>query len=251
MCQLMFVHPRERSIHVIEVDSDVRESGLDVVMAVHGGDRLDGDAAVVEVPAEGPPQGMVREIEAESLPDLMDDGTVKAVPSLRVPASGGFVTVMAPDQERAWIHPVGIVRTDGSDHLPAVLQPGLEDLLAEGMEREAPPLADAVSLSEDGDETLGRVLVEVDILQHEIAYLRDAEAHAQLEMDHGVLERREPRIEDEVAFLLGQPVDVGTLVVAELDLHVLDDLVLEVLQITVEDVQVPVLGGYGEVVPEP
>ena len=69
-------------------------------------------------------------------------------------------------------------------------------------------------------------------------------------MDKDLLKRRlVSGHECEVVFV-GQPVDIGAVVVSEVDLHVLDHVVVEVLEIPVEDVEVPVPGGDCLVAPE-
>ena len=57
----MPVEVSEGSTHVIKVDSDVPESGLDVLVSVQFGYGLVGGSGMVEVASEGPSQSMVLE----------------------------------------------------------------------------------------------------------------------------------------------------------------------------------------------
>lgn len=110
------------------------------------------------------------------------------------------------------------------------------------MEGDGPPLAFASTFPTDRDGLLLRVVTEVDISHTELDRLGDTETHAELEMDQNLLESGlAGRHECEVV-LVGQPVDVGTVVVPEVDLHVFDHVVVEVLEIPIEDVEVPVPG---------
>ena len=56
-----------------------------------------------------------------------------------------------------------------------------------------------------------------------------------------------------LGLLVGQPVDVGADVLAEVDAHRLDHIVAEAPEVPVEDVEVPVLGGDRQIalLPEP
>lgn len=62
-------------------------------------------------------------------------------------------------------------------------------------------------------------------------------------MDDDLLQRGLRGLHEPDALLVRKPVHVGAVVVSEVDLHVLDDHVPEVLQVPVEDVEVPVAGG--------
>lgn len=221
-------------------------------MAVHCTDGLDGNAAVVEVPAECPPEGVVGELQSEPLPDLVDYRAVEAMASLGVFAACGLVLVVAPDQECSRVHPERVVCSDPCDELRTFLQPCLEHFLAVRVERQCPPLPDTAALSEDCDVALGRIPVDVDVLEHQVADLGYTEAHAQFEVDGHHLGGCEVlTAEKKVAFLVGKPVHVRPGVVPEFDVHVLDDGVLVVREIAVHDMEIPLLGGDREVVPEP
>ena len=55
----MGVHLSKGVTHVVEVDSDVPQCGLDVLVAVDLRDRLDRPVRILQVTAEGPPHGVV------------------------------------------------------------------------------------------------------------------------------------------------------------------------------------------------
>lgn len=95
--------------HVIEVDSDVLQSGLNVLVAVELGDSLDGRSGMVEVATEGSPESMVAELDAETVPYLVDDSTVETVTSLGVCTGLRLVHVMAPEKEVVRHYPCGVV----------------------------------------------------------------------------------------------------------------------------------------------
>ena len=240
---LVLVHPGEGGAHVVEVDAEVADGGLGVVVAVELGDRLDRDAGTVERAAEGPPEGVVGEVKPGAVADLVDHSAVQAVASLGVVSTGRAVLVVAPDQELLGDLPGRVVYVDLLDDVVAPGDPPLEHRSGVRMERDAPPLAVPLSLAADGDVALARVVVEVDVHEAQPSDLGDPQAEAELEVDDDLLERGLLHPHELLGLLVGLPVDVGADVLAEVDTHLLDHVVVEAPEVPVEDVEVPVLGG--------
>lgn len=236
----MPVEVSEGSTHVIEVDSDVPESGLDVLVSVQFGYGFNRGSGMVEVASEGPSQSMVLEIQSDAVTDLVYDTTIYAVSPFRVRTASGLVHVVAPDQQVVWRDPSGIVGSDTGDHLSACLQPSSEDLLTFRVERDGPPFTFTTTLSTDRDGLLARVIVEVDVTYTELYDFGYTESHAELEMDDDILKRGLVTFHQSYAFFIGEPIDIGAIIVTEFDLHSLDDVVLVELQIPVHYVEVPV-----------
>lgn len=107
--QLMPVKIAKSCAHVVEVDSDILQGGLDVLVTVELGDRLDGRSGMVEVATECSPEGMVAELDAETVPYLVDDSTVETVAPLGVCTGLRLVHVMAPEEEVVRHYPCGVV----------------------------------------------------------------------------------------------------------------------------------------------
>ena len=236
----MPVEVSEGSTHVIKVDSDVPESGLDVLVSVQFGYGLDGGSGMVEVASEGPSQSMVLEIQSDAVTDLVYDTTINAVPPFRVRTASGLVHVVAPDQQVVGRDPSRIVGSDTGDHLGACLQPSSENLLTFRVERNGPPLTFTTTLSTDRDGLLARIFVKMDVTYTELYDFGYAESHTEFEMDDNILKRGLVTFHQSYAFFIGEPIDIGTVIVTEFDLHSLDYVVLVELQIPVHYVEVPV-----------
>lgn len=250
---LVLVHLGEGGAHVVKVDPEIADRRLGVVVAVELGDRLDRDFGAVEPAAEGPPEGVVGELEPGTVADLVDHRAVQAVASLGVEAACGAVVVVPPDEELLGDLPGRVVGVDLVDDLVAPGDPALEDGLGLRVERDAPPLALPLALAADGDVAPAGVGVEVDVGEAQPADLGDPEPEAELEVDDYLLERGLLHPHEVLGLLVGKPVDVGADVLAEVDAHSLNHRVGEVREIPPEDVEVPVLGGDCEValLPEP
>ena len=133
------------------------------------------------------------------------------------------------------------------DDVVALGDPALEDGPGVRMEWDASPLAVPLTLPADGDVALAGVVVEMDVHEAQPADLRDLQAEAELQVDDDLLERRLLHPHEMLGLLVCQPVAVGADVLAEVDAHLLDHLVAEAYEVSVEDVEVPVLGGDREV----
>ena len=238
----MPVEVSEGSTHVIEVDSDVSEGGLNVLVSIQFGYGFNRSSGMVEVASEGPSQSMVLEIQSDAITDLVYDTTIYAVPSFCVCTASGLVHVVAPNQQVVGRNPSRIVGSDAGDHLGACLQPPSEDLLAFRMERNGPPLTFTTTLSTDRDGLLARIFVEMDVTYTELYDFGYAESHTEFEMDDNILKRGLVTFHQSYAFFIGEPIDIGTVIVTEFDLHSLNYVVLMELQIPVHYVEVPVAG---------
>lgn len=82
------------------------------------------------------------------------------------------------------------------------------------MEWDCPPLAFAPALPTDRYGLLLRVVAEVDVSHTELDRLGDTEAHAELQMDKDLLKRRLVSGHEREVILVGQPVDVRTVIVS-------------------------------------
>ena len=190
---------------------------------------------------------MVGELEPGTVADLVDHRAVEAVTPLGVASGGGGVLVVAPDQELLGDLPRWVEFVHSGDDLVAPGDPAIEDLLGVRVERDAPPLAVPLALPADGDVALAGVLVEVNVREAQPADLHDPEAEAELQVDDDLLERSLFHVHEHLSLLVREPVDVGTDVLAEVHAHLLHNVVLEVGEVSSQDVQVPVLGGHREV----
>lgn len=216
-------------------------------MAVELGNRLDRDAGTVERAAECPPESVIGELESGTVADLVDNCAVEAVTSLGIASSGGAVVVVAPDQEFIGNLPRGVELVHPGDDLVASGNPAPKDLLGVWVERDASPLAVPLAFPADGDIALAGVFVEVDVSEAQPAYLHNPEAEAELQVDDDLLERSLLHVHELLGLLVREPVDVGADVLAEVHAHLLHNVVLEVGEVSSQDVQVPVLGGHREV----
>ena len=88
----MCVHLVKSVAHVVEVHTDVPESGLDVLVVVELRNRLDRGPRVIEVAAERPSEGVVAEVHLKAVADLVDHRTIQAVTPLGVGPPAGLST---------------------------------------------------------------------------------------------------------------------------------------------------------------
>ena len=172
--QLMLVHLAKGVAHVVEVHTDVPESGLDVLMAVELRNRLNRGPRVIEVATERPSESVVAEVHLKAVADLVDHRTIQAVTPPGVGPSSGLVDIMTPNQQVVRDRPGGIVRPDSRDYLGTLLQPGPEDPLAVRMEGDGPPLPLPTTLAAERDGALARVIAEVDVTHMEFDDFGDA-----------------------------------------------------------------------------
>ena len=245
----MPVEVLQGTAHVVKIDSDVVHGRDDVLVTVEFRDGLDGDTCMVEVVSECPAEGMVPEVESETSAYLVDHCTVETVTPLGVGSGNRAVHIVTPDQQIIGSHPRTVSIPAALYHLGTDFEPFLEDAFAFRVEGNTSPLALSLALATDGDVCPCDVLIEVDILHTQPDDLGHTEAHAELKVDDKVLERGLLALHKCSAVFLGEPVCMGTSVVSEFDLHLLDDAVLVVLEIPVHDVEIPVAGADGLVLP--
>ena len=196
---------------------------------------------------QGPPEGVVGELEFSVVADLVDHRAVEAVSPLGVAPGGGGVLVVAPDQELLGNLPRGVELVHPGDDLVTSGDPTIEDLLGVRVERNAPPLAVPLALSTNGDVILARILVEVDVRETQPVDLHDPEAETELQVDNDLFQRGLLHFHELLGLFVREPVDVGADVLAEVHTHLLHNVVLEVGEVPPQDVQIPVLGGHREV----
>lgn len=98
-------------------------------MAEELGDRLDGDLCVEEVAAEGPPEGVVGEVESQALAKRLDDHLVKGAGVFPVRPRLGLVLLVAPDDQGARVLPMWVVLPHSGHDEAALFHPLVEDFL--------------------------------------------------------------------------------------------------------------------------
>lgn len=133
------------------------------------------------------------------------------------------------------------------DDVVASGDPSLEHRPGVRVEWDAPPLAVPLALAADRDVALAGVVVEVDVHEAQPADLGDPQTEAELQVDDDLLDWGLLHPHQEISLLVGQPIDVGADVLAEVDAHLLDHVVVKASEVPVEDVEVPVLCGDREV----
>lgn len=181
----------------------------------------------------------------------MHHGTIEAVALVGVWSSRRLAVVVTPEDEFVRDPPRGVVRVHLGYHPVAFLEPSFEDLLGQGMERDVPPLAVTLTLTADGEEVLLRIIADMDVDHPETDDLDYPQSETELQMNHDLLDGGLLACEEFVAFLLGEPIHIRTVILTEVDTHLIDDVVLEVLQIPSEDVLVPIFGGHRELLKVP
>lgn len=248
---LVVIHPRKSSAHVIEIDSQVADGRLDVGVPEDLRNSLYRDSGTICGTSEGPPEGVVGEVESKAVRELMHHGAVEAVASVGIRSCRRLAIVVTPEDQFIRDPPSGIVGMHLDNHPVALLEPSCEDLLGQRMERNVPPLTVPLTFSADRDEALLRIIAHVDVYHPETDDLDYPETETEFKVDHEFLDRGLLACEELIAFLFGEPIHIGAVVLTEVDAHLVDHVVLEVLQITSEDVLVPILRGYCELLGVP
>ena len=211
------------------------------------GDRLDRNLGMEETAAEGPPESMVGEMEPQALAEGLDDHFVEGAGVLPVRPSLRFVLVVAPEDQVAWVDPVRVVRPDRFYNGATLIHPPGENIFGQVVEPDGPVLSVPAALPADVDVRFGSSVV--DVVQYESADLHVPEAHAELQVDHDVLQRGLGSSYEGVVLVILQSVCVHPHVLGEHYLHALWDIILVEQEVALQVAELALL--VGDLVPGP